>query len=114
MSEEPNRYCIVCYKKFYSPTSRANQCPTCRGFDIETRPIFENQRPQEDPQNKRITNREAEEILQEKYRQGIMPQTDDIEIEDHLEIRDDERYTEEDIYDMFGLNDEEDEDEWDY
>ena len=43
-----------------------------------------------------------------------MPQTDDIEIEDHLEIRDDDRYSEEDIYEMFGLNDEEDEDEWDY
>ena len=112
MSEEPNRYCIVCYKKFYSPTGRANQCPTCRGFDIEVTPDTQHQRPQEDPSNKRITNREAEEILQEKYRQGIMPQTDDTEIEDHLEIREDERYSEEDIYEMFGLNDEEE--EWDY
>lgn len=119
MSEEPNRYCIVCYKKFYSPTSRANQCPTCRGFDhIEITPMADSgispQRPHEHPSHKRISNREAEELLQEKYRQGIMPQIDGIEIEDHLEIRDDERYTEEDIYDMFGLNDDEDEDEWDY
>lgn len=115
MSEEPNRYCIVCYKKFYSPTSRANQCPTCRGFgDPELKQFSERQRPQEDSTHKRISNREAEELLQEKYRQGIMPQIDGIEIEDHLEIRDDERYSEEDIYDMFGLNDDEDEDEWDY
>lgn len=113
MSEEPNRYCIVCYKKFYSPTGRANQCPNCRGLDKETTPMLNLQRPEEHS-NKRISNREAEELLQEKYRQGIMPQIDGIEIEDHLEIRDDERYSEEDIYDMFGLNDEEDEDEWDY
>ena len=115
MSEEPNRYCIVCYKKFYSPTSRANQCPTCRGMqDPELKQFTDVQRPNEDSTHKRITNREAEELLQEKYRQGIMPQIDGIEIEDHLEIREDERYSEEDIYDMFGLNDDEDEDEWDY
>lgn len=116
MSEEPNRYCIVCYNKFYSPTGRANQCPTCRGFDMEVTPTSMDspQRPDEQSSHKRISNREAEELLQEKYRQGLMPQIDGIEIEDHLEIREDERYSEEDIYEMFGLNDEEDEDEWDY
>ena len=99
MEKEVNGYCVVCYEALYSPTSRANQCPECRGFNNA------------DGANKRMTNKEAEELLQEQYKQGIMPQIDGVPNEDHLEIEEDERYSEEDIYEMFGLSEDDEEED---
>ena len=54
-------------------------------------------------------------MLQEAYRQGRIPQIDgDPNDEDFLEIDDDERYTEDDILDMFSTGDDDEWDEDDY
>ena len=88
------KYCISCSDEFFTPTGNARLCENCRrGHTIA----------------------ESEEKMQEAYQRGIIPQLeDDPNDEDFLEIEDDERYSEEDIFEMFGLADEDDNDEdWD-
>jgi len=88
------KYCLSCSDEFYTPTGRARLCPECRG---------------------RKTIRDSEEEKQELYRQGIIPETEGNPNEDDwLEIEDDPFYDEEDIYDLFGIEDEDAEDEEDW
>lgn len=86
------KYCISCMEEFKGKTARL--CPQCR---------------------KPHAIRDSEERLQEAYQRGVIPQLeDDPNEEDALDIEDDPRYSEEDIYDMFGLSeDDEDDEDWD-
>ena len=89
------KYCVSCDDEFFTPTGKARLCENCRTHN---------------------TIASSEERLQDAYRRGIIPQLEnDPNDEDFLEIDDDERYSEDDIQEMFGQEDEWDddcEDDW--